>query len=85
MQDVPTAVGCESQGEHEPPKRKYSSHPGLVSGDSEFLRQNVRARSEQDVHSREFGDGSKRRVHRRQGVVSLPQLGGNPGKHMNAE
>jgi hypothetical protein len=85
MRDVPTTVGCESQQEHEPPEHKYGSHPDLVFGNAEFLRQKARARSQQDVQSRDFGYGSERGVRRRKPVVGFAKFERYLRTHMNAK
>src|SRR5277367_6712880 len=77
MRDVPTHVGRESQHEHYPPQYQQRSHPELVSSDAESWRQDVCARSEQNVQSRNFRYGSKRRMRCRQRVERFAELEGN--------
>jgi len=81
MGDVPARVGRHSQQQHNPPEHENSSHPSLVFGDPEFCWQQTRARSEQDVQPGNLGDTPEGGVRRRQRVISLAELGGDPGKH----
>src|SRR6266852_539713 len=74
MGHVPAGVGCQSQQEHQPPEDKYCSHPDLVLSDAQSLRQNARARSQQDVQSADFGHASERGVCGRQPIVSLAKF-----------
>ena len=85
MREVPAGVGCQSQQEHEPPKYQYGSHPSLVFGDAEFLRQDARARGKLDVQCQDLGHASERGVCSRQRIVGLAKFDRDPWTYMNTK
>ena len=71
---VPTQIRRESQNEHQPPKHKQRSHPKLIPGDPQFLRQDVRSRRQQHVPTpRVLSQFQALRVGRRQRVEKICQ------------
>jgi hypothetical protein len=57
--NIPAKVGREAQQEHEPPQHEHAPHPGFVPRDAELHGQQRRARGEQNVQGRQFGDRSE--------------------------